>query len=266
MPKAFKTLLLASALIAAPASAQLIGGSGGAGGAIGGGIQGSIGSTVEHTTGSATADSTLRGSTNVDKKVDHRSGRASTSTDSKVDGQGSLAGSGEIVDSLLATSDRSNVSVSGSTSTDATLLGTDAIRGATRNTADTRRQTVGAVKGTASSATTSVPRAGSVNGGGAIGASSMAQGGLGQLAASGSGAARGSGNFAVSPGMPIHDTKGRVIGKVQSVKQTSKGVVEIVVVKTGNRTIPVPAANFSGSGDVLMTAMTKSSLKKMPAQ
>ena len=91
----------------------------------------------------------------------------------------------------------------------------------------------------------------------------MAMGNLGQLAASGSSAANAGGMFAVAPGMPIEDPKGRVVGYVQSVKQSGGGVVQSVIVESGNRTAELPAANFAGSGDVLVTGMTKGEVKKM---
>ena len=87
-------------------------------------------------------------------------------------------------------------------------------------------------------------------------------GDLGQLAASGSTAANADGMFAVAPGMPIEDPKGRVIGHVQSIRQTGAGVVQSVIVESGNRMAELPAASFAGSGDVLITGMTKGDLKK----
>ena len=90
----------------------------------------------------------------------------------------------------------------------------------------------------------------------------MAMGNLGQLAASGSSAANAGGMFAVVPGMPIEDPKGRVVGYVQSVQQTGSGVVQSVIVESGNRMAQLPAANFAGSGDVLLTGMSKGEIRK----
>ena len=92
--------------------------------------------------------------------------------------------------------------------------------------------------------------------------SAMAMGDLGQLAATGSAAANASGMFAVAPGMPIQDPKGRVVGHVQSVKQSGSGVVQSVIVESGGRTAELPAANFAGSGDILITGMSKGEIKK----
>ena len=65
---------------------------------------------------------------------------------------------------------------------------------------------------------------------------------LGQLAASGSADATASGLFAVAPGMPLQDPKGRVVGHVQSVKQSGSVVVQSVIVESGGRTAELPAA------------------------
>jgi len=96
---------------------------------------------------------------------------------------------------------------------------------------------------------------------GAGSAAGAFQGSLGQLAAAGSGAASGEGMFAVAPGMPVTDPRGKVIGYVQELRQTGRGVVEAVTVEVGNRVATLPAASFAGSGDVLVTGMTKGQLK-----
>ena len=94
----------------------------------------------------------------------------------------------------------------------------------------------------------------------------MALGNLGQLAAAGSGAANASGMFAVSPGMTIEDARGRAIGTVQSVRATGEGVVQTVIVESGNRVAELPAANFTGSGSALFSAMGKGEIKKEAKQ
>lgn len=68
--------------------------------------------------------------------------------------------------------------------------------------------------------------------------------------------------FAVAPGMPIQAAKGRIIGHVQSVKQSGAGVVQSMIVESGNRLAELPAANFAGSGDILITGMSKGEIKK----
>src|SRR3546814_2750385 len=72
------------------------------------------------------------------------------------------------------------------------------------------------------------------------------QGSLGQLAAAGTGAADGAGMFAVEPGMAVTDARGKVIGHVQELRQTGRGVVETVTVEVGHRVPTLPAASFTG--------------------
>ncbi|HWW58715.1 MAG TPA: hypothetical protein VN047_17615 [Sphingopyxis sp.] len=61
--------------------------------------------------------------------------------------------------------------------------------------------------------------------------------------------------------MPVTDPRGKVIGYVQAVRQTGGGVVDAVTVEVGNRVATLPAASFAGSGDMLVTGMTKGQLK-----
>ena len=72
--------------------------------------------------------------------------------------------------------------------------------------------------------------------------------------------------FAVEPGMPVTDPRGKVIGYVQAVRQTGSGVVDAVAVEVGNRVATLPAASFTGSGDMLVTGMTKGQLKDTAKQ
>ncbi len=104
--------------------------------------------------------------------------------------------------------------------------------------------------------------AGSLTGGANGNAAGNASGGLGQLALAGSKAARGAGMFAVMPGMPVTDTKGRVIGTVQSVRNNAKGRIDAIKMTVGDRLATVPASNFNGEGNVLVSAMGKGALKK----
>src|SRR3546814_4428073 len=66
--------------------------------------------------------------------------------------------------------------------------------------------------------------------------------------------------------LPISDARGKVIGHVQELRQTGRGVVETVTVEVGNRVATLPAASFTGSGDVLVTGMTKGQLKDTAEQ
>src|SRR3546814_14827705 len=66
---------------------------------------------------------------------------------------------------------------------------------------------------------------------------------------------------AVEPGMAVTDARGKVTGHVQELRQTGRGVVETVTVEVGNRVATLPAASFTGSGDVPVTGMTKGQLQ-----
>ncbi|MFC0307399.1 hypothetical protein ACFFIH_23915, partial [Rhizorhabdus histidinilytica] len=93
-------------------------------------------------------------------------------------------------------------------------------------------------------------------------AAGTASGGLGQLALAGSAAANAAGSFDVAPGMLVQDARGRVIGTVQDVRSTARGTVQSVVMQVGDATATLPAANFNGSGNVLVSAMGKGEVKK----
>jgi len=252
---------------AVPASAQLLGGSGGLGGGLGGTLGGTLGSDpIGRTTGTITGNGDVASSTRIDRHVDTRSGSVATDAESSSSANGSLIGTADLPSNVVTSSIDGSASSSANGSASANLIGTDAVRstsgqviGAARNTAGRARSTVG---GVASSAASSASGVGSFGGSAAGNGSAMAMGDLGQLAASGSEAANAGGMFAIAPGMLIQDAKGRMIGQVQSVRSTGAGVVKSVIVEAGNRTAELPAANFAGSGDVLVTAMSKGELKK----
>jgi hypothetical protein len=60
--------------------------------------------------------------------------------------------------------------------------------------------------------------------------------------------------------MTVTDASGKVIGTVRSVNSTASGKVDEVLVRVGKRTATLPAGNFSGSGDVLVSAMGKGAI------
>ena len=62
--------------------------------------------------------------------------------------------------------------------------------------------------------------------------------------------------------MIVEDARGRAIGTVQNVHSTAQGTVQSVVMKVGDATTTLPAANFNGSGNVLVSAMGKGEVKK----
>jgi hypothetical protein len=257
-----------------PASAQLLGGGGGLGGGVGGGLGGDLTGSIQRTTGSITSRST--GSVQGEKQVDRKSGRVRGSGSAQGSSNGSIAGGTTLMDRPVMGDANGSANASKSGSVDAQLIGTDTVRslgqdgvGRARSVVDNVRSTAGSAAGSAGSATNNAASmasgigtlSGAAAGNGSAMGQGMASGGLGQLAAAGSSAANGAGMFAIESGMPIEDPKGRVIGYVQQVKQTKQGVIQAVTVEVGDRVATLPAANFSGSGEALVTGMTKAELK-----
>ena len=250
-------------IIAAPASAQLLGGSGGMGGTLGG----TLGADpIGRTAGSITGQGDITNSTRLDRNIDTRSGKVDADAESSSNANGSLLGTADLPNSALRSSADGSASSSAKGNASADLIGADAIRSTTGQVVGTARNAAGGARSTASGAVSNVANrasnAGSLAGSAAGSGSAMAMGNLGQLAASGSTAANAGGMFAVEPGMQVQDPKGRVLGHVQSVRQTGAGVVQSVIVEAGNRTAELPAANFAGSGNVLVTAMSKGDIKQ----
>ncbi|HTH27188.1 MAG TPA: hypothetical protein VL918_01815 [Sphingobium sp.] len=83
-----------------------------------------------------------------------------------------------------------------------------------------------------------------------------------QLAVAKSAAASATGAFAVAPGMDILSAKGEAIGTVSRVVADSHGRVQSLLVEVDDRTATLPAANFSGSGNALVSAMSEGQIKK----
>ena len=268
MKKLIISTMTIAMITAAPASAQLLGGSGGLGDGLGGSLGSTLGSdTIGRTSGTLIGNGGVTNSARVDRSIDTRSGQVAADADSSSSANGSLIGAADLPNNAVAGSANGSASGSASGSANASLIGTDAIRSTTGQVVGTARNVAGSARSTAGNAASgAVNRAsglGSVTGNVAGSGNGMAMGNLGQLAASGSSAANAGGMFAVAPGMPIEDPKGRVVGYVQSVQQSGSGVVQSVIVESGNRMAELPAANFAGSGDVLVTGMTKGELKKV---
>lgn len=267
MKKLIASTITIALITVAPASAQLLGGSGGLGGSLGGTLGSTLGSdTIGRTTGTVTGRGGVTSSTRIDRSIDTRSGEIATEADSDSSANGSLIGTVDLPSNTVTGSADGSASSSANGGANASLIGTDAVRSTAGQVVGTARNTAGQVRsaasGTASNATNSASGAGSFAGHAAGSGSAMAMGDLGQLAASGSTAANAGGMFAVAPGMPIQDPKGRIVGHVQSVRQSGAGVVQSVIVESGNRMAELPAANFAGSGDVLVTGMSKGEIKK----
>jgi len=263
-------LALAASAIAfsAPAGAQLLGGGGGLGGNLGGTIGGTLGNPTGPVGGTIGSGGDLTGSGRSEAKVDRRSGRVQGKGNADTNGRGSAGGHADLLGQNIGSNTNGSGGASGNGSLDAQLVGTDYVGDSARSAVGTARGTASTVTGTARGAVGSVrdQAGGSLAGvsGTASGAGSATggfQGSLGQLAAAGSGAANGSGMFAVEPGMAVTDARGKTIGYVQGLRQTGRGVVEAVTVEVGNRVATLPAASFAGSGDVLVTGMTKGQLK-----
>ena len=262
--------LTASAMaFSVPASAQLLGGSGGLGGNLGG----TLGNPTGPIGGTIGSMGDLTGSGRGDTHIDRRSGRVQGKGNADANGKGSAGGNGNLLGTPIGGSATGSGGASGNGSLDAQAVGTDYVGQTARGAVGTAQGTASTVAGTAQGAVGHVrdQAGGTLSGvsGTASGAGSLAgnfQGSLGQLAAAGSGAANGSGMFAVEPGMAVTDARGKVIGYVQELRQTGQGVVQAVTVEVGNRVATLPATNFAGSGDVLVTGMTKGQLKKTAEQ
>nr|WHW29365.1 hypothetical protein [uncultured bacterium] len=264
MKKLVISTMTLALITAAPASAQLLGGSGGLGGSLGGSLGSTLGSDpIGRTAGTINGAGDVTSTTRIDRSVDTRSGKVAADADTNSNANGSLIGATDLPNTAVSGSANGSASGSAKGGANASLLGTDAVRSTTGQVVGTARNRVGSATSAASGAATSAANRasglGSITGGAA--GNGMAMGNLGQLAASGSAAANTRGMFAVAPGMPIEDLKGRVVGHVQSVRQSGAGVVQSVIVESGNRTAELPAANFAGSGDILVTAMSKGELK-----
>lgn len=279
----FGAATLAIAVAATPASAQLLGGNGGLGGTLGGtlggatgslGGNGTFGSTIERLPATHIDDTaSTRSSARASKRVDARKGNVSASgaadNDSAIDtatriGKRQLTGNG-------------SASGNAGGGLDAQLIGTDdgynTAAGAAdraRNVGDRAAGNARTITGNAVSGTrNAVPLGSGVSGSGRAQGSGNGNlsaplngiGGAGNLALAGSGAAN-AGTFPVSPGMIVTDTKGRAFGTVQMVRSTARGAVENVLVRVGNKIAELPAANFTGSGSVLVSAMGKGDVKK----
>ncbi len=245
-------------LASVPASAQVLGG-GGLGGGLAGGLGGSLGGTLSGPMdrASSTIGSASSGSVSGEKSIDRRSGR--------VKGSGSASGgSVTTLDSVagpVAANGSKSASGSANGSADAQLLGTDAVRSIAGESIGTARNTLNGARDRVGTAASDAQGMASSGGSATGNASGSFLGNAGQLAAAGSAAASGAGMFAVVPGMDVTDARGRVIGEVVSVGRNARGVVQNVVVESGDRIATLPATNFSGSGDVLVTGMTKGAIR-----
>jgi len=266
MKKIYEATALAALLASGPASAQILGGSlgGGLGGALGGSLGDPISAPIERATGAIGSTNSGHGSVSGEKAIDARGGHAKASGSAN----GSVADTVNGAVGPMTAGSTHQSSGSASVGEEASFTGTDAIRatgsgvvGAAGDAAGSLQSPtsdmLGAARGLANGATGSVTGAGSAAGS----ASGSFLGSAGQLTAVGSAAASGSGMFDVAPGMDVTDAKGRVIGEVVGVASNARGIVQSVVVEVGSRTATLPAGNFTGSGNVLVSGMSKGEIK-----
>ncbi|SNS56274.1 hypothetical protein [Sphingopyxis indica] len=269
------TMVLAASALAfsAPASAQLLGGGGGLTGGLGGTLGGTLGHPAGPIGGTLGSAGELAGSGRGEAHVDRRAGRVQGKGSGDASGSGSAVGGSDLIGNAIGGSAEGSGRAQGGGSLDAQLIGTDHVRQAGSSAAGTAKGAASTATGTASGALGGVRdqaggapsgAAGAANGAGS--AAGNFEGSLGGLAAAGTGAANGAGMFAVEPGMAVTDARGKVIGHVQAVRQTGRGLVQSVTVKAGDRFATLPATSFTGSGDVLVTGMTRGELRKTAKQ
>ena len=140
MKKLIISTMTIAMMTAAPASAQLLGGSGGLGGGLGGSIGSTLGSdTIGRTTGTLAGNGGVTGSTRIDRSVDTRSGRVAADADSSSSANGSLIGAADLPNNAVAGSADGSASGSANGSANASLIGTDTIRSTTGQVVGTAR-------------------------------------------------------------------------------------------------------------------------------
>jgi len=244
-------------LAASPAQAQLLGG-GGLGGQLGGTLSGA--GTLNLPTRSVETITrgagSVRGATEGSQSVDRKSGRVSTRRSASAEGSGSVDQTVAAPLGSLTGSASGSGEASGSGQADAQLLGTDAVRGIAGSAAGTARGAAGQARSLV---------------GGVAGLATGAAGGTfsgaaGQLALAGSAAGQAASTFDISRGMPVSDDDGERIGTVSSVLADARGQVHHVIVMTEDGPATVPAANFTGEGSLLVSAMSEGKLEKTARQ
>lgn len=285
-----KTLALASAAaliaLANPANAQLLGG--GLGGGFGGGASiiptipvlpplpsvPSVPNVGANAVGNVTGSAAAATSHNVDT----RSGKAGASASGNAQGNGSLTQTATAPLGSTATVANGSANASGSGRADAQLIGTDALSSTAGQAVDVTKQAAGSARSQASGLVSGArDKAGSaLNGAGQAAGSATANltgaadGSVsalgGNLALAGSLAGNSAGSFDVKPGMKLFDASGEKIGKVKDVIADAHGTVQELVVKVDGAVATLPAANFSGNGELLVSAMGEGAIKSTAAE
>lgn len=267
-----KNLMLAASaltLFAAPTHAQLLGGGGLS--SVTGSLHGTVNSTLRAP--SETLRSTTRGTLRGD---------AATRDNQNVDRKnGSVAIDGSVDTSIEATTSQllatpvgeasgnasGSADTSGSGSTNAQLIGTDAVAGAAQDTAARGHETSSNVRNIVTPSVGSgrerlsgaAAQAGSLAGSanGAAQGAGMIDNGV--LALAGNGAAQGEGAFAVAPGMPVQLPSGEQLGTVREIFATRSGEVRELVVATKDGLTTIPAGSLTASGTALIAGEAKGS-------
>lgn len=244
-------------LAAAPAQAQLLGGTG-LGGQLGGTLNGagSLSLPTRSVDTITRGAGSVRGATEGSQSVDRKSGQVSTRRSASAQGSGSVDQTVAAPFGSLTGSASGNGQASGSGQADAQLLGTDAVRGIAGTAVGTMRGAASQAGGISSGIVGSLSGA----------ATGTFSGAAGQLALAGSAAGQAAGSFDIARGMPVSDDDGERIGTVSNVITNARGQVQQVVVMTEDGLARVPAANFTGEGSLLISAMSEGRLEKTARQ
>jgi hypothetical protein len=280
-----KIFIITSALMlsAAPAHAQLLGGSlgGGLGGTLGGmiggtfGGPGSVGSTVDSVQSSTSGTLHGAGSTSGSQTVNRHTGHVHADRSAKAGGNGDLSQTVGTPAHMISGNASGNASGSGSGSLDAQLLGTDAVRTTGQTARGTASGAAQPARGTATSAASGAlastggltsSLAGALSGSGSASGLGEGAGALGPITSEGGASGAGEGGFRVTSGMPVLAPNGERIGKVRQLFTNGRGEVQQMLVKVGNSTALLPASNFSANGNALMSAMTEGQIQQAAKQ
>jgi hypothetical protein len=279
-----KRILIAGsalALIAAPASAQLLGGGGlggvlGGGGAAGGVLGGTLGGFPPQAGlpslpgdpiggtlgGSANGSASGSGSAHANRHTGH----VDANGHGNANGNGTLNGVLNTPAASGSGSGHASGSASGGGSASADLIGTDAVRSTAQGVVSQARGTASGVVGNAYSTAGNLAGSASGNANGA--ASGSAGYASGALAAAGSAASSAQGAFSVQKGMNVLDTSGDKIGTVRQVIANGQGQVQQLLVKVHGAQATLPASNFSanGNGNAVISAMGQGTIRQIAQQ
>ncbi|ALR19226.1 hypothetical protein [Sphingobium baderi] len=284
----FSTVLLLSTVPVAHAQILGGGGLGGIGGSLEGTLNGTIGGTLNGIGGvGGTLDSvrqgtsgTLRGaaSSTGSQSVERKSGHVKADRNVNAAGGGTTTNSLTSPVSSLTGSASGNGSASGSGGVDAQLIGTDAVRGTAQSAVgEVRGQAAGAVDGARGAAGNASGQGqglisgvagtlnGSLAGSGSVSGSGSSGGAGAPLSGSAEEASNGDAGFTVTRGMPVLSPDGERIGRVRQVISNAHGEAQQIFVKVDGQMATLPAANFSASGNAVMSAMNESQIKQTAA-